>query len=1338
MNRKLHFLLAVGIGLMASVGWLHAESEINTLAALKAAIESAEPGATITLTGDITNADATSGSAITIKKAITLSGDVNGDGQSRCIISGSALQNIIAVTGTGAVTIKNITIENELPSGKTPAAGNGYNDITVYQRGLENENKVILQNVYLKGNGGVGLVVNGSAVDIDNIEVYNHAWGSINLQPNADVTPKLTFNTNCKLAGPLQVYADKGIDGNKDSWVGFYNDSYTLYTELPGFNLADIASAIWSNKLTETGSYSVDFATELQTVVGLINAGIPINKVLLNSDIYISDLYAVQSNIDKFQGILNPQKTITLDGQNHKISGTFLPADGSKSYYVIKLDKNSAGSTIQNLTIEGTNATALDLIAGTASSGTDTTVYVKNVNLYDNTGGGLNVNATAVVAENLHTRGNGHGVRITVDASRGKGAADPHFTLKGENSRLEESVKIAYNAKENPATYDKPELARSIEQRLSFVKIETPDQANWKTTWQMASLSKSFKADNAVLTWTNDFDETSIVGKKLAKMTNAAELDSLFTFGGSTVDGIVWTAAEKQTLAKDIMLDRSFAIVGSDSANCILKGALVLSSDNEDDGVILQGLKFDYSPKKVVSADSCMPLIGIKGKINLKVENCLFNNNIAGYGAYNTMKPAREHQHVFYTAPDATGLLTVDNSVINLNANCQTAVLVDGVMKEVSLTNVRINGVQTNGSSQYGVYIFHEKTPVTLDNVTILLNNHYCIYAKYAGNQTITVKNNSFLSGYGALYSFGSDNMIINILNGSTLTGITKNNGPSDSFGALILQASNNKVTVEDSYIGTEFRAEQTAEMTPILISNNTYLSEGVKKYAQNDTIILKGTTVIRSLNNSANPYLVSYGHYPDPSIDKHSVIVEGNGVQFKDQNDKNCVIVNALDGTFRNAAVSLFYAIDGLYIDSSNSWHYAVANPGNEVIIPDTLVSVAMNTLNASKDLFLKVDADSGSKFAIPDSVVINCKDAYLVTGKNAATVLADSLSKIKPVFWLKQDTTINEEKNALMFTKMAVGSQRVTIRGEVTINNENKVSYNNRTIELVKDAILAIDVPLELDSVIFLTDTAQLVTTQNVTANVLQLNYLVKADKWSAFGFPKGGAEGDLIVKKSGADGALKFATEGADDGIWQANVSVAADGLLPQIKVKETNPQVLDSACIIATSGHDSLIVVTSPEGQTVALSTKPEIGQPVLTKASEVNAAFSFVANPNTHPITLNKTAYVLDEDGKTFKRTEGATIPAFGSYILADENTTSTLRSLRVGDTPTANEVVVVEGYFVRTGKGVIVIHTSEPVQVTVVDMLGRIYYNARVASDGYQISVPAGIYAVNRQKVVVK
>lgn len=128
-----------------------------------------------------------------------------------------------------------------------------------------------------------------------------------------------------------------------------------------------------------------------------------------------------------------------------------------------------------------------------------------------------------------------------------------------------------------------------------------------------------------------------------------------------------------------------------------------------------------------------------------------------------------------------------------------------------------------------------------------------------------------------------------------------------------------------------------------------------------------------------------------------------------------------------------------------------------------------------------------------------------------------------------------------------------------------------------------------------------------------------------------------------------------------------------------------------------------------------------------------------ANPNLYEMQLSGYAYVLDEGQNVFTQQFNPTVAPFQSYILADETTTSTLRSLRVGETPTGNEKITpVEGYYVESGHGTITIRTAEPVQVVVADMLGRIYYNARVTSDGYQINLPAGIYAVNNQKVIVK
>lgn len=261
-----------------------------------------------------------------------------------------------------------------------------------------------------------------------------------------------------------------------------------------------------------------------------------------------------------------------------------------------------------------------------------------------------------------------------------------------------------------------------------------------------------------------------------------------------------------------------------------------------------------------------------------------------------------------------------------------------------------------------------------------------------------------------------------------------------------------------------------------------------------------------------------------------------------------------------------------------------------------------------------------------------------------------------------------------------------------------------------------------MALDSVFFMSDDAQLVSDVEVTAKAIRLIYPVEKF-WKAFSFPVGG----MTVTDVKGTAVSPVSDEDADKGVWFGGLAA------------ETAPT-FDLKSAFATSGiiasdHDSTLWITSNASAPVSLKSKAEPTAPV-TKAA-VGKTFQLVANPNVCEMALNQIAYVLDDKGETFVRTTNPTIKAFQSFILADAATTSTLRSLKVGDTPTGNEIIPVEGYYVHAGKGTIMIHTSEPVQVVVVDMLGRVYYNARV-SDGYQIAVPAGIYAVNRQKVIVK
>lgn len=1290
MKRKLHFLLAVGIGLTASVGWLHAQSGINSLAALKQAIQDAEPGATITLTADITDANTADQeiSAISIDKPITL----DGGGHS---ISGAAAKNIIQVTkweGTNeAVTLQNLTITN--------TSNNG---IVVYK--LDPEQKVVLENVELINNKAAGMILNASHVEAKNVRAHSNEWGSINLEgsdsDNVSDSLSLSLEGDCALAGPTQIWADYA---SKDSW--FKADGWTAIPFTDGSK----TKTAWTNKLSTDGkTYAVDFATELQAILGKINKGTTtVNKIVLNRDINISDLYVAQSNIDKFIGIINPQKTFTLDGQGHKISGTFLPADGSKSYYVIKLDQKSAGSTIQNLTIEETNATALDLITGSASIGTDTTVYVKNVNLYNNTGGGLNVNATAVVADNLHTRGNGHGVRITVDGSRGGGAANPHFTLEG-NSQLEESVKIAYNAKENPATYNKPELARSIKDRLSFVTIETSDKANWKTTWQMANLSKSFKADNAVLAWTNDFDETSIAGKKLAKMTHAAELDSLFAFGGSTVDGIVWTAADKQTLTKDITLDKSFAIVGNDKAKCIVKGNwMIVPNDTTD--IVLKNLTLTETESSIKIST---PVIDItKSKVNLALTDV---DIIPLAPGTDTDRRAA----IILRKEVATSTVALQKTNISLTKNSQIGFFNEGGFCHFSMADSKIvSNENVNSLSALRCILTQgaENSTYTISNSRLSVgdNFHYAIWVKSPKQHFVI--NDSDVYGWAAFYmqgawygDKGADEMTLKATN-SSFTGVGKE-GSSNGFGVIVFEATERSVVEMDNCVVTSKIIDNTKNygFIPSIVfqmGGGTGASENrpSRKPSADCSVSLKNCT-LQNLAEATTPIFVSYENVLEKDADgyidynRNKVSIDSNTKFLNADGSKSILIQNG--DTLRSASKTLPNAL--VYLNDSVK--KVVAYQG-DIVTTELTAAKALTSLNAQ---------DAMPKgYNVPDSITIVCKDAYLVTGEKAAKAFADKVSD-KVVFYLKQSGD-----GSPVFSTVAAGNNRINVSTDVTWNDANNA---NRSVEIAAGATLTINVAMPLDTV-FMAEGAQLQANANVTAKAVQLTYGVKKT-WKAFGFPTT----SLSVKNLKGGDVTTTTDKTAATGLWTAAIKDSE----PVFEVTSTSATPAAS-CIIAAD-QDSTILVTST-GDLVSLASKAEPNAPVVTTSGNVN--FQIVSNPNTYDMTLTQTAYVLSADGKTFEREINPTIKAFQSFVLADEGTTSTLRSLRVEGTPTGNEIVPTDGYFVQTGNGTITIHTAEPVQVIVVDMLGRVYYNAHV-NDGAQIAVPAGIYAVNRQKVIVK
>ena len=769
-------------------------------------------------------------------------------------------------------------------------------------------------------------------------------------------------------------------------------------------------------------------------------------------------------------------------------------------------------------------------------------------------------------------------------------------------------------------------------------------------------------------------------------------------------DKVIFPEGE-YTLPMTLPLDKSITIQGTGRDKTIIKGAILIngSANNTATDVKIKGLSIDYTPTKVTSG-KCTPIIEVTGNADLLIDNCIMNNNTQGYGDRKNPNPAEVLQNAILLGATAKGTVHVENTTINLAANAQAGVLIDGELTDVSLVNTKIDG-QVNGSNQFGVYIHHKKTPVTVDSTTILLNNHYCIYANNAGDQKLTIKNKSNIVGYGALYLYETSDMNVHVSGGSILTGKTKNKGVSDSFAAIAIStnnstvgASNNEIVIEDSYIGNKFDEQETMAMTPIKINGSFTPTPCDNK------IILKGKTIVSTTDNIKNPTIVGYGMNPDEY--NNVIMVEGTDVQFQDQKGKPCVIINKPDGSFRNAAVSIVTAIDFGELYGSTYYHEGIAYAGDIILIPDTTMAETLNSLNAAKPNFFP-DVNTWEPYTIPDGVIFNCKDGRLVIEENTAKAYAIA-NPFKRVYWLNQGAQSFSIKECVV---------AIDIKSDTTW----ATSFQDRQVNILNGATLTVSVPMALDTVMMEED-AQVVFTATegkLTARSLRFAPLLSATGWKAFGMPFTSA----VIKNSTEEEISAPSAQNVDNGIWFARLK---DNKTPEFVVDES---AFGMAGLWAANGDTYTI---SSEGA-FEFKTLEEAAAPTET------GTFLMCSNPNTFTITLKQSAYILTADGTSFEQEANPEIKPFQSFVLTDAKTLSTLRSLRIGDgVVTGNQTIEpVDGYYVTTDRGAIVIHTPEPMDVVIIGMNGKVAYRSEV-TDGQRIMVPSGIYAVNGQLVRVK
>ena len=222
--------------------------------------------------------------------------------------------------------------------------------------------------------------------------------------------------------------------------------------------------------------------------------------------------------------------------------------------------------------------------------------------------------------------------------------------------------------------------------------------------------TNTFNCDNTVKYQIADEKSAITVFNQDGSLRNAAcDMSGLLSEVDLTDQNRIVFPEGEYTLPMTLPLDKSITIQGAGQDKTIIKGAILVngSANNTATDVKIKGLSIDYTPTKVTSG-KCTPIIEVTGNADLLIDNCIMNNNTQGYGDRKNPNPAEALQNAILLGATAKGTVRVENTTINLAANAQSGVLIDGELTDVSLVNTKIEG-QVNGSNQFGVYIHHKK-----------------------------------------------------------------------------------------------------------------------------------------------------------------------------------------------------------------------------------------------------------------------------------------------------------------------------------------------------------------------------------------------------------------------------------------------------------------------------------------------------------------------------------------------------------------------------------------------------------------------------------------------------
>lgn len=257
--------------------------------------------------------------------------------------------------------------------------------------------------------------------------------------------------------------------------------------------------------------------------------------------------------------------------------------------------------------------------------------------------------------------------------------------------------------------------------------------------------------------------------------------------------------------------------------------------------------------------------------------------------------------------------------------------------------------------------------------------------------------------------------------------------------------------------------------------------------------------------------------------------------------------------------------------------------------------------------------------------------------------------------------------------------------------------------------------------------------------TGGIIHTRSFAVANHWEAFSLPYAPRRITAVI-----DGSLTelspYLESGTGGHFWLQ--ALADDGSFSYVA-----EEVLKANAGYIIAVPDGLTTTGGGVGRAVSFVSAANqfLNRKEVTAVAPEEKGFKQFATGTLHDLPLTRPFYLLNTEGTEYIRQDASadapvSVPPFSSYLLTDDRTLAVNPTLRMAGLPTATETVVsLSGNDLRVwgGRGCIRVSATEATDLAVYTFGGRLQLCARIPAGESILTLPVGLYIVNRHKIYV-